>query len=56
MRDLVGVLRQRLVVIFARGLGIEREVEMVVPAEVEARPRERVVTELAPPDGPWKLR
>jgi hypothetical protein len=36
MRDLVGVLRQRFVVVAARGFGIEAEVELVLPAEVEA--------------------
>ncbi len=38
MRDLVGFLRQRLVVVAARGFGVEAEVELVLPAEVEARP------------------
>ena len=37
MRQLVRLLRQRLVVILARGVGIEPEVELVLPAEVEAR-------------------
>ena len=37
MRHLVRLLGQRLVVIFARGVGIEPEVELVLPAEVEAR-------------------
>ncbi len=37
MRHLVRFLRQRLVVIFARGVGIEPEIELVLPAEVEAR-------------------
>jgi hypothetical protein len=46
MRNLVGLLGEGLVVILARGVGIEREVELVVPAEVEARPRERVVAQL----------
>jgi hypothetical protein len=35
MRDLVGVLRQRLVVIEPRGFRIEAEVELVFPAEIE---------------------
>src|SRR5438128_1851213 len=43
----VGELRplggQGLVVELARGLGIERQVELVLPAELEARLRERVV-------------
>ena len=34
---------QRLVVERGRGVGVEREVELVVPAELEARLRERVV-------------
>ena len=38
MRDLVRLLGQGLVVVFARGVGVEREVELVVPAEVEAGP------------------
>ena len=35
MRDLVRLLRQRFVVIAARGVGIERQIELVVPAEIE---------------------
>ena len=46
MRDLVGVLRQRLVMEGAGRVGIERQVELVLPAEVEARPRQRVVADL----------
>ena len=37
MRDLVRFLRQRLVVEGSRSLRIEPEVELVLPAEVEAR-------------------
>src|ERR1700729_2733819 len=37
MRHLVTVLRQGLVVELARGVGIERQVELVLPAEVEDR-------------------
>ena len=37
MGDLVRLLRQRLVVISLRGFGIESEVELVLPAELEAR-------------------
>ena len=37
MRHLVRFLGQRFVVIFLRGFGIEAEVELVLPAEVEAR-------------------
>ena len=46
MRHLVRLLGQRLVMVFAGGVGIEREVELVVPAELEAGARERVVAEL----------
>src|SRR5665213_3788175 len=35
--------RQRLVVELARGVGIERQVELVFPTELEAGPTERVV-------------
>ena len=44
MRGLGAFLRQCFVVELARGLGIEREVEMVLPAELESRPGERIVT------------
>src|SRR5438128_2436478 len=43
VRALGGLVGQRLVVELARGLGIEREVELVFPAEVEARLAQRVV-------------
>ena len=46
MRDLVGFLGQRLVVIKPRGLGIEAEVELVLPAELKAGARECVVAQL----------
>jgi len=46
MRHFVRVLRQRLVVIFQRGVGIERQVELVDPAEVEARAGQRLVAQL----------
>ena len=36
MRHFVGVLGQGLVVVFERGVGVERQVELVDPAEVEA--------------------
>ena len=36
VRDLHAVLGQRLVVIFACGVGIEPEIELILPAEVEA--------------------
>ena len=45
MRDLVRLLRQRLVVEVARGIGIEREVELVLPAELESRTADRVVAQ-----------
>src|ERR1700722_2923139 len=46
MRDLVTVLRQGLVVEFARRVGVEGQVELVLPAEVEARARHGVITDL----------
>ena len=46
MRHLVRFLRQRLVVEQPRGFGIEPEIELIDPAEVEARPRQRVVAQL----------
>ena len=48
MRELVRLLRQRLVVIGARRVGIEREVELVLPAELEAGLRQRIVARAAP--------
>jgi hypothetical protein len=45
VRDLVRLLGQRFVVVAARGVGIEREVELGDPAELEARARERVVAQ-----------
>ena len=36
MRHLVCFLRQRLVVVLACGIGIERQVELILPAEIEA--------------------
>ncbi len=47
MRDLGAVLRQRLVVELAGGVGIERQVELILPAEVEPRARNRVVANLS---------
>lgn len=45
MRRLVGLLRQRLVVVLAGDFGVEAEVERVFPAELEralrCRPRRR---------------
>src|SRR5271169_1394526 len=46
VRHLVRLLGQRLVVEFARGFGVEPQVELVLPAEVEARAGERVVAQL----------
>ncbi len=46
MRHLVRLLGQRLVVVVARGVGVEREVELVDPAELEAGAGERVVAQL----------
>jgi hypothetical protein len=46
VRDLVGFLGQRFLVVVARGVGVEREVELVLPAEVEAGVREGVVAQL----------
>src|SRR5437773_1992818 len=37
VRDLRALGGQRLVVELARGLGIEREIELILPAELEAR-------------------
>ena len=49
MRDLRVLRGKRRVVVLARGLGIERQVELILPAELEARFRERVGT--LTPDG-----
>src|SRR4051812_1010349 len=46
VRDLVRFFRQRLVVVLARGVRIETQVELVLPAEVEARTRECIVAKL----------
>ena len=46
MRHLVRVLGQRLVVIGARRVGVERQVELVLPAELEARARQGVIAQL----------
>ncbi len=43
MGDFVGVFRQGGVVEFLRGLGVEREVELVFPAEFETGAGEGVV-------------
>ena len=52
MRELGAVGRQGLVVEFLGRLGVEREVELVAPAELEPRPRQRVVA-LARPGWPF---
>ena len=44
MRHLVPLLRQRRVVEGAGSVRVERQVELVLPAEIEARARERIVT------------
>ena len=46
VRGLRAFLRQGLVVEFAGGLGIEREVELILPAELEARFADGVVAVL----------
>ena len=46
MRHLGAVLRQGLVVEFLGGVGVEAEVELVRPAELEARLGQRVVAQL----------
>lgn len=37
MRDLVRLFRQRLVVELRRGFGVEAEIELILPAEIEPR-------------------
>ena len=46
MRRLRRLLRQRRVVVGDRGDGVKREVELVAPAELEARLGQRVVAQL----------
>src|SRR5215212_2529621 len=46
VRELCALLRQGFVVIFTRDFRVEREVELVFPAKLEARFRESVVPEL----------
>src|SRR3954462_3847964 len=48
VRELRALLRESFVVKLARDFGVEREVELVLPAELEARLRERVVVQLRP--------
>ena len=43
MRELGTFGRQGLVVELLGRLGIEREIELVAPAELEPRPRQRVI-------------
>src|SRR6266404_4984794 len=45
MRQLGALGRQGLVVELLRRLGVEREVELVAPAELEPRPAERIVAQ-----------
>jgi hypothetical protein len=42
MRHFVRAIGQRLVVVFERGVGVERQVELVDPAEVEVGAAQRV--------------
>src|SRR5690242_4376205 len=44
VRELCALLRERLVVILARHFRVEREVELIFPAKLKARLRERVVS------------
>jgi hypothetical protein len=46
MRDLVRLLRQCLVVIEPRRVGIEPEVELILRVEIEARPSQSIVAQL----------
>ena len=46
MRHFGCILRQRLVVIGARRLGVQRQVELIFPAKLEACLRHRVVPDL----------
>jgi hypothetical protein len=46
MGDLVRLLGERLVVVLARRVGVEGEVELVLPAELEAGLGEGVVAQL----------
>ena len=52
MGELVRLLGQGLVVVGPRRVGIEREVELVLPAELEARLGQRVVARGVAPRGP----
>jgi hypothetical protein len=47
MRNLRAIGRQRLVVIFPRRVGVEREVELVFPPELEPRAAQRIVANCA---------
>ena len=46
MGHFVGLFRQGLVVEIARGIGVEREVELVLPAELEAGAAQRIIAQL----------
>jgi hypothetical protein len=46
--DFAGLLRQGFIVIGPRGERVEREVELVFPAEFEARFRHGVIADLRP--------
>src|SRR5882757_2222368 len=43
MSGLVAFLRQRLVMKGAGRVGVQREIELVLPPEIEARPRDRII-------------
>src|SRR6476620_11218150 len=46
VRGLRALLRKRFIVEFAGGFGIERQIELIFPPELEARLRNRVVAVL----------
>ena len=56
VRGLRGLGGQRLVVVLPRGVRVERQGELVVPAELEAGLGQRVVPVLRAAGGPWRGR
>ena len=52
MRFLHAVLRKRFVMHRMRGLGVEADVELVFPAELESRLAHRVVADLSAGEPP----
>jgi hypothetical protein len=46
MRQLVRFLRQGLVVVFTSGIGIEAQIELVIPTKLKAGFRQSIVTNL----------